>query len=195
MNLKMSLGLVNDPRLTPELQRTRSGSTQEFRARTKMSFTPDFSIKPPERHIYAEIISNVWHWVNGCDECNGKESRYTYIKCVKHDVCVHCKSPRNECEQPHWGAANGFLCSSCHTINEAERKLAILERINSFEYNEIDFWGEPKITCPYCKEKVDPDSEDYEANDAEVKCHECENTFKLTAEHSVSWTTKRMKAA
>ena len=77
---------INDPRLTPDLKRTRSGSTQGFSKPGKMSFDPDFTIDPPEQHIFAELIDDQWFWVNGCAECKGEEPTYrnTYIKCVKH---------------------------------------------------------------------------------------------------------------
>ena len=67
---------IQDSKLTTDLERTRSGRTQAFKAKGKRSFDPDFTIQPPEKHIYAILIDGKWCWVNGCDLCNNKPKKY-----------------------------------------------------------------------------------------------------------------------
>lgn len=99
--------LINEPLLTPDMKRTWSGATQLFRKDYKdRQFTSeenaDVVLRPPEHHLFAELIGGQWCWVNGCAECNGKPRDWmTYIECDKHDVCRLKASYQN----PH-GAAN-----------------------------------------------------------------------------------------
>ncbi|MEG0324000.1 MAG: hypothetical protein RR619_08385, partial [Raoultibacter sp.] len=62
------------------------------------------------------------------------------------------------------------------------------------DYNEWDYFNEDKAKCPWCTANVSTD-ESYEANEDDLTCDECGHSFTLTAEHSVSWTTKRKEAA
>lgn len=127
--------LIQDERLTPDLKRTRSGRTQEFRAPDKKSFDADFTIEPPEKHIYAELIDNEWYWVNGCPECNGLEPtwRNTHIKCLEHDRCVSCRIKREELKEIPWGHQNGFKCKPCADKEKAIKLKSALEKIKSLE--------------------------------------------------------------
>src|SRR5271168_4613785 len=96
--------LIEDERLTPDLMRIRNGSHQVFYKSENRSFESDFVIEPPLKHVYAELTDGQWYWVNGCDECHGREGTWlTYIKCEKHDVCHQCKTSRKELKQSVWG--------------------------------------------------------------------------------------------
>lgn len=206
--------LINDPRLDVYTQRVRNGTTQTFyhgsdprdfeRYREeggpschsiKMHDKPDtLHIKPPEKHVFAELIDRQWHWVNGCAECNGKpRSSMTYIECEKHNVCACCGIARSQLTEAPWGREGGWACKTCAEIEGAARKDAALKRVADYEYNECDFYSNDEITCPHCKAIIETESEDYECNDDDRECYECGNTFELTAVHTVTWTTKRKR--
>ena len=59
------------------------------------------------------------------------------------------------------------------------------------DYRPLDFWHEDDAKCPWCKTDVSTD-ESYDAELEENECSECGNKFTLTAEHSVTWTTRRV---
>jgi hypothetical protein len=205
--------VINDPRLDGYTQRMRNGSTQTFyhgddhrdfeRYRTeggpsnsseiKMHDKPDtIYIEPPEKHIYAELIDGQWYWVNGCGSCNGKQRDWTtYIECDKHNVCASCGCSRSQLTEAPWGGKNGWVCKPCADIEDAARKAKALERVADYEYNEWDFYSNDEITCPHCKATIESDGDDYGCDSDDRECHDCGNTFELTAVHSVTWTTKR----
>ena len=180
--------LIEDERLTPNLKRARNGHKQEFRSNDG---NVKFTLTHDERHFYAELINQQWFWVNGCEECNGEEPNYCYVKCVEHDVCVDCKLQRVSATQPHWGCSNGFRCNKCQDVIDKKHKEKIQETINSFEYDKWDFYCLDEITCPYCKSTVEDNEDNYDAHRKTYDCEECENNFTLTAEHTVSWTSTR----
>ena len=64
------------------------------------------------------------------------------------------------------------------------------EIIPADDYDEWDFWLVDVAKCPWCKSDVYTE----DCHDAELEineCGECGNEFTLTAEHHISWTTKR----
>jgi hypothetical protein len=189
---------IDDPRLTPDLIRTRSGSTQAFAfpETRKRTFDPDFTIQPPERHIYAELINGTWFWVNGCDECHGREGTWTtYIKCEKHDVCHRCKTQRAKLKDVPWGHPKGFECKRCHDTRRAIEKAEALGKVAAHPYDEWDYQDLSNPTCPYCKfEFTEPCHGLWDAQDEAVTCERCENKFEVTAETVTHFTSRRIVA-
>lgn len=136
--------LINEPLLTPDMKRTRSGATQLFRKDYKdRQFTSeenaDVVLRPPERHLFAELIGGQWCWVNGCAECNGKPRDWmTYIECDKHDVCRTCKTPRSQLTESPWGGKHGWQCKPCAEIEHEAEKVEALAAMPE-EHDEIDY--------------------------------------------------------
>ncbi|MEG5481679.1 hypothetical protein [Enterobacter kobei] len=201
-------GVINDPRLFSGIERVRSGRVQMFGKRIvqggKRIQECDFEITPPEWSWYSKEIDGIWHWVEGCDHCNGSPMKWAYVRCDKHDVCVDCgvdreraaKSPGIDGIGAVWGCSDGWRCNDCQEqINKKRLAEAEARIVPDDEYDEMDFWHEDEARCPWCKAEISTD-ESYDACQEEHKCHECERHFKLTAEHSVTWTTIRaIKAA
>lgn len=202
------IGPINDDRLTPGMNRIRSGQTQLFGGTTH---APELTLTPPEKHLYALEVKGIWMWVNGCSHCNKNGEKMSYVVCEEHDRCQGCGThrskavripPRNEHDASGgvWGSRddNGVWGWTCHRCREAENvavRSAALERIEeNGEYDELDYWHEDEAKCPWCNAKVCTD-ESYDADDEDHACAECGNSFTLTAEHSVSWTTKRKERA
>jgi hypothetical protein len=187
------IGKINDPRLTPDMERSRSGSVQHFHKKGHVDWhNPFIVVSPPERHIYAELIDGEWHWVNGCIDCNDDKKGFSYIKCVKHDVCLTCGIPRDQLKETPWGAVNGFNCKPCVEKEDAAIRAAALQRAEENEKDSLDYYRNDKITCPYCDAEFD-ESERYDADGEQIECHECGNTFALTANHEVTWTMTKIK--
>tara|TARA_R110000744_G_scaffold7716_1_gene26676 strand:- start:288 stop:599 length:312 start_codon:yes stop_codon:yes gene_type:complete len=94
---------ILDSRLTPTMERIRSGRKQLFREKNvkDMSFIRDdncdLCLEHENKAMYAELIDNKWYWVNGCGSCKGKGRDFrTYIECEEHDICNSCSIPRKE---------------------------------------------------------------------------------------------------
>ncbi|KAA8726714.1 hypothetical protein [Ewingella americana] len=206
------IGPIDDLRLTPGLYRSRSGSTQQFGDRIvrggKVIQECDFSLTPPEKHLYALEISGVWLWVNGCVHCNDNGDKMSYQFCEEHDRCQGCNKKRADCtgipprnEHDHgggmWGSHDdcgvwGWTCHPCHERQEAITREAALSRIlPDDEFDENDYEYEDEAKCPYCNAEVCTD-ESYDADGEELECGECGHAFTLTANHSVTWSTSRI---
>ncbi|WP_449555237.1 hypothetical protein [Lelliottia amnigena] len=192
-------GVINDSRLFSGIERARSGKVQMFGKRIvqggKCIQECDFEITPPERSWYSKEINGVWHWVEGCSHCNGSPKDWDYVRCDKHDVCVDCGVDRENAATSTsggvWGCRGGWRCNNCQEqINRKRLAEAEARIIPDDEYDSTDFWHEDEAKCPWCKADISTD-ESYNATQEEHQCHECERHFKLTAEHSVSWTTIR----
>lgn len=194
-------GVINDSRLFPGINRVRAGSKQYFGERIvkggKCIQECDFEIIPPQRSWYAKEIEGSWHWVEGCDHCNDNVKDWGgYIRCEKHDVCVDCgidrhKASKSESSGAVWGCSGGWRCNDCQEDRNAKRLAEAEARIPpDDEYDEWDFYNEDEAKCPWCKAEVNTD-ESYDAESEECECGECERKFKLTAVHSVGWTTER----
>jgi hypothetical protein len=152
-------------------------------------------IEPPEQHLYAELIDGEWFWVNGCAECLGKPRDWTtYIECDKHNVCAKCGCSRDELTEAPWGRKSGWVCKPCADTEDKARHEAAMERVADYEYDKWDFYCNDEITCPYCKAEIESDCELYSSDGDDHKCHDCGNTFELTAVPKVEWTTKRKEA-
>lgn len=194
---------INDERLTPDMQRIRSGSTQLFRReygdRKFINHdNADVILQPPSRHLFADLIDGVWHWVNGCAECNGQERDWmTYIECEKHDVCRTCKTPRSQITDTPWGGKHGWQCKPCADMeHEAEKSQALAAMPD--EYNELDYWHEDTPRCPYCNFELHVESEDIGGmldHTQEQECPRCDSNFVIEAECSISYTTRRKEEA
>jgi hypothetical protein len=200
-NGELIIGKIDDSRLTPGMNRIRSGSTQQF---GDDWHKPDFTLSNPEKHFYALEIKGVWMWVNGCGHCNKNGEKMSYVVCDEHDRCQSCNTKRVDAignkEGAVWGSRDsngvwGWTCHACHENEQASIRAEALSRIApDDEYNEMDFWREDKAKCPWCSAELCTD-ESYDADAEKCTCDECGNSFTLTAEHSVSWTTKRVGGA
>ena len=131
----MNKTLIENDKLTPKMERVRSGSTQLFRRKgLDNKFTEesnaDVVLEPPRPELYAELIEGQWYWVNGCAECNGKPRDWmTYVECEKHNVCRTCGVSRQQLKGAVMGGRNGWQCRPCH-ITEAEiNKKAALQAV------------------------------------------------------------------
>jgi transcription elongation factor Elf1 len=181
---------IGDPRLTPDLNRTRSGSSQNFAAKGKRTFDPDFVIKPPLKHVYAELIDGEWNWVNGCDECHGRPGSWTtYIKCEVHDVCHSCSIPRKALKETPWGHPKGFECKPCNEKRKALEKAEALAKMG--EHDPWDYEHLREVKCPHCNLELDPDHDLYDAKEERVNCGRCDGEFIVTAEPTVYFTMRK----
>lgn len=194
---------IGDGRLKLGMNRIRNGSIQQFGG--------EFNLHPPERHLYALEVNGVWMWVNGCARCNQNDEKMSYVTCEDHDRCQRCNiqrksasliPPRNEHDIGGgvWGSRDdngawGWMCHSCHEEEEAQRKASALARIEeNADYNEWDYFSEDEAKCPWCNAEICTE-ESYDADGEEDTCEECGHSFTLTANHSVTWTTKRKERA
>ena len=191
---------INDPRLTPDMDRIRSGSTQLFRRNYgDRQFTSeenaDVVLRHNEQHYYAEFINGDWYWVNGCYECSGdKRDWMGYSTCEKHDVCAHCSITRKLNKGSCWGRKEGWVCTSCKDIEHEKLKREALEAFDEDEFCEWDYEGLDTPKCPYCNYEIEHCDHDlYEADNQETKCPRCDNKFKVTAEPRVSFSCERIE--
>lgn len=166
---------INDPRLTSDMDRTRSGPTQLFRRDYgDRQFTreenADVILKHEKREYYAEFIEGEWYWVNGCYECSGdKRDWMGYSTCEKHDVCRSCRRDRKSAVIC-WGGKEGWECNYCKEERERIELAEALEKMP--EYDENDYWHKDELTCPYCGLEMDGyEAYKYsEADSEEIKC-------------------------
>jgi hypothetical protein len=192
-------GFLNDPRVQPGMKRTRSGPHQHFYeevSRRKRVALYDFTIPSPQKSWYAQEIDGVWCWVDGCDKCNGVHENHCYIRCEKHDVCVSCGIGREQAavnkNGAKWGVRGGWQCETCHESARQIRLAAAEARIRERDENEeTECFFESEPHCPWCGFKMDDDGENNSAVSQIEECPDCERQFKLTAEHSVNWSTER----
>lgn len=182
--------LINDKRLTPTMERIRSGRTQLFRERNKddRSFIDsdncDVSLEHEVKSMYAELIDGQWYWVNGCAECNGKERDWmTYIECEEHNRCRSCSTNRKDINGAVWGSKKGWICSSCYDAEKsAERK----EAFEKLDGDEPDCSYNDEIICPHCGSKISSDDM-HESQD--IECGVCYGKIYLEVEYSLHYST------
>lgn len=185
--------LINDKRLTPTMRRVRSGRTQLFREYNedeKSSISDnncDVSLEHKNKAMYAELIDNQWHWVNGCGACNGEERGFkTYIECETHDVCVICSISRKEIKGSVWGGSKGWICNTCHESERLEIRRQAFEKFNEDKPDEYEFHCMDEIKCPHCGSEIS--SQDiYESQD--IECGVCEGEISLEVEYTASYST------
>ena len=182
--------LINDPRLTPTMERIRSGRVQLFREKNPndRSFINadncDLSLEHENKAMYAELIDGQWYWVSGCAECNGKERDWmTYIECEEHDRCRVCEINRKDLTEPPWGGKKGWICKPCETERMADVRRKAFEKLDG---EEPDCVYMDKIICPHCGSELDS-SDIYESQDME--CHVCEGEIDLEVEWTATYST------
>lgn len=200
-NGDLILAPINDPRLTPELSRVRSGADQVFTLHDKKDWRNDKEIctlHGVSQSHYAQLVNGVWHWVEGCDKCNGRTDRYACKRCVEHDVCVSChvlmaKASTSE-NGAVWGHVGGWQCNDCHEKDRrAQLALAEVAIIERTQFGDTECYGEDKPTCPWCGHSYETDDSDYNACDDVRECDNCERTYKLTACHEVTFNSERVE--
>lgn len=184
--------LINDDRLTADMDRIRNGSTQLFRRKgLDNKFTDeenaDVILTHENRSFYAELIDGQWFWVNGCSECNGKPRDWmTYIECDEHNVCRSCNCTRSDLTEPPWGGKNGWICKPCADI---ENKLELEIQMTKFnKLDSYDFEFNDTIICPHCG--TDNGCDDFHES-ASHDCHLCNKEFHVEVDYSVSYTTSK----
>lgn len=203
---------IGDERLVGYEKRTRSGSTQVFytggderdfdryraeggtrKAGVEMHDKPDtIRMQPPEKHYYSSLIGGEWWWVDGCAACNGKERNWTtYIECETHDVCRSCLTSRDQIEGSAWGHRDGWQCDRCHCAEHKAEKESALDAMpeehDSWDYHDVD-----EITCPYCAYRFSDSFESADDRDEEHECPRCDNAFKVTAVHCLTFNCDRI---
>lgn len=184
------LGEIHDERLTPNLNRVRSGPIQSFKDKDEnwKVRRSVFKLTPPSQEYFANIHEGKWYWMNGCDKCNGRTESYPYIRCVKHDVCIDCGIPRDDMKDVPWGVPGGIRCKPCGEILHNKEKAKALSLMG--EYDEENYRGLDIPTCPHCNLELDY-SDFYEAQKEEIVCYRCDNTYTITAEHITTFTMEK----
>lgn len=195
-NTDKKIGKINNPRIVNYTQRTRSGDTQVFcTGNDEHGVAITIRIKAPERSWYAELIDGEWWWLDGCNQCNDRDrSVHGYLNaCDKHDTCVTCHKPRSEIKDTVWGHKQGFQCQPCHDIAHEAAKQAALAAMPE-EYDSWDYHGKDEITCPYCAFEFSDSFESYGDDNETHECPVCDNDFKVTAVHSLTFDCERIEA-
>lgn len=183
--------LINDNRLTPTMERVRSGRTQLFREKNKddrtfiSSKNCDVSLEHENKEMYAKLIDGQWYWVNGCGPCNGEERSWdTYIECEKHDVCSICSIPRKKVKgNSVWGGSKGWICKPCHEAKALEVRCMAFAKLGG---EEPDCNYTDEIICPHCGSKL---SNDDMHEDQDIECHVCEGEISLEVGHTAYYST------
>jgi hypothetical protein len=181
--------LINDKRLTPTMERVRSGRTQLFREINKedrsfiSSENCDVSLEHKNKEMFAELIDGQWYWINGCAECNGKPRGRSYIECEKHDVCSCCGISRKEIKGTVWGGANGWTCKPCHEANQLKIRRKAFEELDG---DEPDCSYTDEIICPHCGSEI-CNEDIYENQDLE--CYVCEGKLSVEVEYTAHYST------
>ena len=150
----MKKTLIEDPRLTPTMERLRSGSKQLFRERDPSnkeflrSSNAEVILEHERKEMYAELIDGEWYWVSGCAACNGHTRSWkSYIECVEHDVCVSCGISRTEVVGSVWGGLEGWTCKPC---KETQRLEAMAQAFEALGGEEPDCDYRDTVICPHC---------------------------------------------
>jgi len=180
--------LINDDRLTADLDRIRSGSTQEFYKKGLKRGDLVLALDPPRKELYAELIDGKWYWVNGCAECNGKPRDWmTYIECEKHNVCRICGAKYADLKEPPWGGKHGWQCVPCANREKEEQKRTALKAVAAKEYDEWDYHGTDDVVCPHCGSSYEPDCEIPEGKET---CEVCGGEYTVEPEFTTTYTTQ-----
>lgn len=183
---------INDIRLTPTMERVRSGDIQMFREKNKddRSFIRkdncDVLLKHDNRAMYAKLIDNEWYWVNGCEECNGRvrNSIKSYMECDKHNVCEGCKASRSEIKETPWGTSKGWTCKPCYESQIEKKK-------EDFKQSDTDTEYTSEPICPNCG-SVQSDAWEWGDEECgEVECGTCDVEMNYTKHISISYSTKQ----
>ena len=184
--MKLNKELINDSRLTPTMERVRSGRTQLFRERNKndRSFVSDencdVSLKNEKRSKYAELINGEWYWVEGCAECTGEERGAVscYLECEQHDRCRDCNTNRKDITETPWGGVKGWQCQPCYRDQMSDIREEAFRKLDG-EEPDCDYTD--NIICPHCGSEI-YDDDFHEDTDAE--CNICEGELSIEVSHS-----------
>lgn len=172
--------LINDKRLTPTMQRLRSGKLQVFKDKDG----PEIYLQHEKKSMYADLIDDEWYWVEGCAECNGEERGFkTYIECEEHDRCRTCNTNRKDIKETPWGGSKGWQCQPCYNAERAEIRREAFEKLQG---NEPDCSYSDDIICPHCGSKISNDDM-YESQD--IDCGVCGGEIHLEVEYSFHYST------
>lgn len=181
--------LINDKRLTPTMERTRSGRTQLFREKNTddrsfiSSENYDVSLEHEKKSMYSELIDGEWYWLEGCAECKGEErDSVTYIECEEHDKCNVCGTSRKDIKEIPWGRSKGWVCKPCADDEDKEIRREAFEKLDG---EEPDCSYTSEIICPHCGS----DGFEYEHENKDLECHVCKGEISLEVELTPSYTT------
>jgi len=186
--------LINDDRLTPDMERVRAGKIQMFRKPNKSrefinQQNADVVLEPPRRELYAELIDGKWWWVNGCAQCNGKSRGWrAYIECEKHDVCRVCGKKRVDIKEVVWGHPDGWWCESCKEADRKEKAIKALRSVAETEYDETDYHYNDDIVCPHCGTHSNYDGSEGPPESDEI-CDVCGGEYSVEHEISITFST------
>lgn len=186
---------IEDDRLNPTLSRTRSGNMQKFYPSNSKGDHNDilFTLLAPSYEMYAELIDGIWYWVKGCSKCedsmNYGES-HSYQVCYEHNRCIKCNTHREDLTEVPWGHKDGFICKPCADKNDMEIRRKAFKKVESEEYDELDYINNSSIICPHCGSDNGTEQIDYDESESEQECCICTGKYKLTLQFTVDYSTK-----
>lgn len=186
---------IEDDRLNPTLERIRSGTNQKFYPSNCNGSEKSmiFYLPAPSQEMYAELIDGIWYWVKGCSKCedsiNYGES-HSYQVCHEHDRCVQCNTHREDLTQTPWGHKDGFICKPCSDKNDARVREKAFKKVNSEDYDELDYLNNNSVICPHCGSDNGTGDVDYDEIESEQECCICAGKYKLTLDFTVDYSTK-----
>jgi hypothetical protein len=190
--------LINDERLTPTMERIRSGSKQLFRERDPSNRTfisvdnCDVCLEHEKVSVYAELIEGEWWWMEGCAECNGDPRDWmTYVECDEHNRCRTCGTKSKDLAPgvTKWGGKPGWQCDNCKQdqIRKAKESFAKKELEDyHFKYNE-------KAICPHCGCQNHIDLGEINLSESEFECGFCESVFMVEVHLDITYSTAKKK--
>jgi len=188
--------LINDPRLASDMDMTWVGNTFLFRRKgLDNHFTTEDNayviLKHGEQEYYPKLINDEWHWVNGCDKCNGvpRDTHLSNTRCKKHDVCVTCSIKRSSLTEPPWHHRDGWQCKPCEAAEKLAKAVAALTIIEEDGYDSIDCSYTDKVVCPHCSHSYEYDSGESPPEVEEV-CDLCGGGFSIEPTYEVHFTTE-----
>ena len=79
-----------------------------------------------------------------------------------------------------------WLAGQEHKADKAEALAAMPDEHDEWDYQDLN-----EIKCPYCDYEFSDSFENAEDNEKDHECPRCDNTFMVTAEHSLSFSCKR----
>ena len=189
---------IEDSRLTTDMQRTRSGRLQMFRKdysdnKFISEENADVVLKHERPEMYAELIHDVWYWVNGCSKCeeaiNYKEN-YSYQVCYEHNRCISCGTHRTDLTETPWGHQDGFICKPCVDTRDSEIRKQAFSKFREDKLSYYDFRNNATIKCPHCgSDNGDGSDNGLSDNEADLSCQVCEGEFTVNIEYQLSYTT------
>lgn len=195
----MLVEVINDEKLHADMKYCQAAHDRHmfrdnsYEGRDFMTNNPDSCnaiIAAPEKHYAARLIDGVWWWINNCSQCCGHDRDWMGSECDKHNVCRTCQTHRSKLTDIPWGGKHGWQCKTCA---EAERKADKIDALAAMpdEHDEWDYRGLDEIKCPYCNYEFSDSFESASDDEEDHECPRCDNTFMVTAEHSLSFSCQR----